>query len=95
MAWISKPCPLTPVPTITFEPGLSYLRLVASGWCAGRPPAAPSAEAYRRRRRRIATVAAGVLGSVVLPVPGVLAAVALYQAIPRDSQVSARACRTS
>ena len=36
-------------------------------------------EAYRRRRRRIAAIAAGVMAAIVLLVPGVLAAVALYQ----------------
>lgn len=59
---------------------LAYL---TSGWA--RPPEARGAtsstvgpEAYRRRRRRIAAVAAGVMAAIVLLVPGVIAAVALY-----------------
>jgi hypothetical protein len=60
------------------------LEYLTAGW--SRPDGARGAasstmgpQAYRRRRRRLATVAAGVLASVVLLVPGVLAAVALYQ----------------
>jgi len=75
-----KAVALTPL-TDDHVRALDYL---TSGW--SRPDGARGAssstmgpQAYQRRRRRLAAVAAIVLAAVVLLVPGVLAAVALYQ----------------
>lgn len=60
------------------------LEYLTAGW--SRPDGARGAasstmgpQAYQRRRRHLAAVAAGVLGAVVLVVPGFFAAVALHQ----------------
>lgn len=60
------------------------LEYLTSGWSSplaarGASSSTMGPEAYRRRRRRIAAIAAGVMAAIVLLVPGVVAAVALYQ----------------
>jgi hypothetical protein len=60
------------------------LEYLTSGWShphrtRGASSSTMGPDAYRRRRGRIAAVAAGVMAAVVLLVPGVIAAVALYQ----------------
>jgi hypothetical protein len=60
------------------------LEYLTSGWSRphdvrGISSSTIGPEAYRRRRRRIAAVSAGVMAAIVLLVPGVIAGVALYQ----------------
>ena len=59
------------------------LEYLTSGWSRphgvrGASSSTMGPEAYRRRRRRIAAMSAGVMAAIVLLVPGVIAAFALY-----------------